>query len=508
MSDRAHLFRAIQDEAGNLVTSDVLVTVYDPGTTALITDLIYQDGTSGLTLTNGYHTFSGYVDLYLTTPRRVDVSVQVGSNAPMILRDVDVVAAPTTAGGFDPRADPILIGQDAIASGTAQYRVVVGRGAEADSDKAIAIGGFAAAPGLWDVAVGYFARTSGSGATAIGGGEPYAGGNGNIAIGGGGAGHSTFDSENNIAIGSSASAGPDAPAAVNWAIAIGMGAGAQRNASVVVGNSAQSQGVAGIAVGFTAVVQTGADNGVAVGSNTVASASNSTAVGANATADGTSSSAFGYGPAALGTDDLALGQGCATARSVPGQRNIAIGKFAVTSHALPDAAASDCIAIGSFAEADANSAVAIGASAYAPFASSTALGVNANTTAANQIMMGTATETVVIPGHLAVKAEAINTVATSGAAQTLPAGTAATMHMVTLSANCAITFPAPVAGASLSLFLAQDATGSRTVTWDTAVRWAGGTAPTLTTTASKTDSFSFVCPDGVHWFGFVAGLAF
>jgi hypothetical protein len=38
----------------------------------------------------------------------------------------------------------------------------------------------------------------------------------------------------------------------------------------------------------------------------------------------------------------------------------------------------------------------------------------------------------------------------------------------------------------------QDSTGSRTITWPGSVRWPGGTAPTLTTTASKTDYIAFI----------------
>src|ERR1700758_4812650 len=44
----------------------------------------------------------------------------------------------------------------------------------------------------------------------------------------------------------------------------------------------------------------------------------------------------------------------------------------------------------------------------------------------------------------------------------------------------------PLAGQTISLFLKQDGTGSRTVTWDSWL-WASGSAPTLSTTASATD---------------------
>jgi hypothetical protein len=49
----------------------------------------------------------------------------------------------------------------------------------------------------------------------------------------------------------------------------------------------------------------------------------------------------------------------------------------------------------------------------------------------------------------------------------------------------------------------QDATGSRTVTWFSGITWAGGSAPTLTTTANKTDSFGFQQISSGAYLGFV-----
>lgn len=108
----------------------------------------------------------------------------------------------------------------------------------------------------------------------------------------------------------------------------------------------------------------------------------------------------------------------------------------------------------------------------------------------------------------AVVQENVNTVAASGTAQTIPAVTADTISYVTLTGNCTFTFPAAGAGLSFLLALKQDTTGSRTATWPATVKWAGSTAPTLTTTASKTDLFSFVCIDGTNWLGVTAGEAF
>jgi len=78
-----------------------------------------------------------------------------------------------------------------------------------------------------------------------------------------------------------------------------------------------------------------------------------------------------------------------------------------------------------------------------------------------------------------------------------------TVQIITLTGNATITMPTAVAGKSFILFLKQDATGSRTVTWST-VKWAGGTAPTITSTASRQDIFSFFS-DGTNWYGTTVG---
>ena len=101
----------------------------------------------------------------------------------------------------------------------------------------------------------------------------------------------------------------------------------------------------------------------------------------------------------------------------------------------------------------------------------------------------------------------VNVVSVSGGTVILPDVTVATMHTVTLTADCTITFPVSGAGKSFSLALSQDATGSRTVTWP-AVTWAQGVVPFLTTTANKIDTFSFVCYDGIVWLGYITGQSF
>lgn len=79
-----------------------------------------------------------------------------------------------------------------------------------------------------------------------------------------------------------------------------------------------------------------------------------------------------------------------------------------------------------------------------------------------------------------------------------------TLQILTLTGNCTYTFPTATVGQSFTLLQLQDATGSRTVTWPASVKWPSGTAPTITSTASKGDKFVFT-GDGTYWWGSVAG---
>jgi hypothetical protein len=63
---------------------------------------------------------------------------------------------------------------------------------------------------------------------------------------------------------------------------------------------------------------------------------------------------------------------------------------------------------------------------------------------------------------------------------------------VTLTANISLTaISNPVAGATYTFVIQQDATGSRTLGWPANIRWAGNSAPTLSTTAHRKDVFVF-----------------
>lgn len=83
---------------------------------------------------------------------------------------------------------------------------------------------------------------------------------------------------------------------------------------------------------------------------------------------------------------------------------------------------------------------------------------------------------------------------------------------ITMDGTVTATFSNPPASGVvgvLVLYLKQDGTGSRTVTWPGSVVWAGGSAPTLTTTANKTDELIFITRDGgTTYTGSVRGLNF
>lgn len=93
---------------------------------------------------------------------------------------------------------------------------------------------------------------------------------------------------------------------------------------------------------------------------------------------------------------------------------------------------------------------------------------------------------------------------TDGATVTFDVDTNGTFQRVVLGGNRTLA----VTNSTLqpfALVLKQDATGTRTVTWFSGISWAGGSAPTLTTTPNKTDTFVFIPLGSNTYLGFVAG---
>lgn len=131
----------------------------------------------------------------------------------------------------------------------------------------------------------------------------------------------------------------------------------------------------------------------------------------------------------------------------------------------------------------------------------TALGNTANATGGVVTVDGSATLTNKTLTNPTVTnyVESVVAIGNSGTTQTL-ALTNGTVQTVTMTGNCTFTMPTATAGKSFILIAVQDGTGSRTATF-TSVKWAGGTAPTLTTTATTgRDILTFVA-DGTNWYG-------
>lgn len=62
---------------------------------------------------------------------------------------------------------------------------------------------------------------------------------------------------------------------------------------------------------------------------------------------------------------------------------------------------------------------------------------------------------------------------------------------------------------SITLILRQDGTGGFTFAWLAAIKWDGGTAPTISSGANEIDIYTIITRDaGTTWFGFTGGQAF
>jgi len=96
--------------------------------------------------------------------------------------------------------------------------------------------------------------------------------------------------------------------------------------------------------------------------------------------------------------------------------------------------------------------------------------------------------------------ESVVVIGTVGASHTLvlTSGTVQTA-ILTGSTPCTFTMPTATAGKSFILKLTQPAANPTTATF-TGVKFAGGTAPTITATINAVDILSFVA-DGTSWFG-------
>lgn len=99
------------------------------------------------------------------------------------------------------------------------------------------------------------------------------------------------------------------------------------------------------------------------------------------------------------------------------------------------------------------------------------------------------------------------TVNSHGNTGTTPSLTLANGNFVTATLNGDATFTfnltgCPAGNFGFTLVLTNDGTANRTITWPASVKWPNATVPTRTTTANKTDIYTFFTYDaGTTWWG-------
>lgn len=82
-----------------------------------------------------------------------------------------------------------------------------------------------------------------------------------------------------------------------------------------------------------------------------------------------------------------------------------------------------------------------------------------------------------------------------------------TIATVTLGGNRTMAAPTNLGARPVILVVNQDATGSRTITWNSVFKWPAGSAPVLSTAANAKDIFSFFT-DGTNLYGsYLRGVA-
>lgn len=127
---------------------------------------------------------------------------------------------------------------------------------------------------------------------------------------------------------------------------------------------------------------------------------------------------------------------------------------------------------------------------------------------ASAVTAGTLAASAVTAGRMnydAYNRTPVTSTPEAGATDTLDLSTGNEFRITMPAGNITIAISNETSGQKFIISILQDGTGSRTVTWFSTIRWAGGSAPTLTTTASKRDVFGFIVTGTDTYDGFVVG---
>lgn len=87
---RAHLYRTITDNAGNLRPGGVVRVLY-PRTTDEITEALYPNDTDTTPLPNPFTSVDGVIDFYMEQPFRVRIGIKFPNESERFFNDVDVM---------------------------------------------------------------------------------------------------------------------------------------------------------------------------------------------------------------------------------------------------------------------------------------------------------------------------------------------------------------------------------------------------------------------------------
>lgn len=221
---RAHFTRPVTDEQGDLLPN-VQVTVFEPGTTTPISQVIYSSDTGNNVLTNPYVSATGVIDIYLDQPARVRFGIVQGNLPMQFYEDVDVLAAGSDSQHFGAGLNSLVIGVGATANGDSS--TALGTTASSTGVNSTAVGANTNAVGDYSAAVGQAATTQGTSALAAGR-TATATGVASTALGNGA--QATADS--------SSALGDGAVAGFAHSTAIGAGAVADGTNRIVLGTAA------------------------------------------------------------------------------------------------------------------------------------------------------------------------------------------------------------------------------------------------------------------------------
>lgn len=111
----AHLYRVIQDQAGNTVNG-AQVTLCNPGTTVAITDALFLDDGLTIPTTNPFTCTNGIINVYTASPRTVTLLTSVGSTSSTI----DYLDMLPNAENLLVTTTPLTITNDAFAGASLQ----------------------------------------------------------------------------------------------------------------------------------------------------------------------------------------------------------------------------------------------------------------------------------------------------------------------------------------------------------------------------------------------------